>query len=144
VRRASVQAGSTIVGEIGPGAMVLVGVARGDTNGDALHLARKVSRLRIFNDAEGRLNEPIAAVGGDFLAVSQFTLYGDCRKGNRPSYREAAEPEEGLARYLAFVEGLRGEGHRVETGRFQEAMVVALENDGPVTIILESTGRTRA
>lgn len=135
--------GESIVGEIGTGALILVGVARGDTEWDVLHLARKVSKLRIFNDPEGRLNESIAAVAGDFLAVSQFTLYADCRKGNRPSYREAAEPDEGRRRYLEFVERLRAEGHRVETGQFQESMVVSLENDGPVTIIMESRGRTQ-
>lgn len=134
--------GEETVGAIGPGAVVLVGVARGDTPSDAAYLARKVSKLRIFADPDGRLNESIGAVDGDFLAVSQFTLYGDCRKGNRPSYLEAAEPGEGRERYEEFVACLRREGHRVETGQFQASMVVSLENDGPVTILMESKGRT--
>jgi D-tyrosyl-tRNA(Tyr) deacylase len=138
-----VQVGEEVVGRIGTGALLLVGVARGDTEWDARHLARKVSRLRIYSDAKGRLNDSIRSAGGDFLAVSQFTLYGDCRTGNRPSYLEAADPGEGRLRYEQFVDCLRELGHRVETGRFQESMVVALENDGPVTVILESRGRSK-
>jgi D-tyrosyl-tRNA(Tyr) deacylase len=132
------------VGCIGTGALLLLGVARGDTEGDASFLAGKVSRLRIFDDEEGRLNRAIDAVDGSFLAVSQFTLYGDCRKGNRPSYIEAAEPEEGRRLYARFVEALRDLGHRVETGTFQAQMLVGLENDGPVTLMLESRGRVSA
>lgn len=142
VRRAAVRVDGATVGAIGPGALLLVGVARGDTPEDQRYLARKVASLRIYDDEAGRLNADITSVpGGAFLAVSQFTLYGDCRKGNRPSYIEAAPPDEGRATYEAFVNSLRGLGHRVETGRFQEHMVVELENDGPVTLILESRGR---
>ena len=141
VRKAWVSVNDAEVGRIGAGALLLLGVARGDTDDDAGFLAGKASRLRIFDDECGRLNETIAAVHGSFLAVSQFTLYGDCRKGNRPSYIEAADPEEGRRLYERFVEALRGLGHRVETGTFQSSMVVGLENDGPVTLMLESRGR---
>lgn len=142
--RAEVRIEGAVVGSIGTGAVVLVGVAREDTVFDAAYLARKTSQLRIFSDAEGKLNEPIASVGGCFLVVSQFTLYGDCRKGNRPSYMDAASPEEGEAGYSAYVRALRDLGHRVETGTFQAQMSVMLENDGPVTLILESRGRQSA
>ncbi len=141
VNRASVTVGGARVAEIGPGALVLAGVARGDTMHDARHLARKTARLRIFNDADGRLNSSIESAGGSFLVVSQFTLYGDCRKGNRPSYIEAAEPAEGRALFDEYVRQLAATGHPVQTGRFQEYMQVELENDGPVTLILESRGR---
>lgn len=141
VRKAWVSVDGAEVGRIGAGALLLLGVARGDTDADADVLAGKASRLRIFDDEEGRLNRDIGAVDGAFLAVSQFTLYGDCRKGNRPSYIEAAEPDEGRRLYARFVEALRALGHRVETGTFQAHMVVGLENDGPVTLMLESRGR---
>lgn len=140
VRRARVTVGEETVGAIGPGAVILCGVARGDTAHDAAWLARKVSQLRIFDDAEGRMNVPIPPDGA-FLVVSQFTLYGDCTKGNRPGYTEAAPPAEGETGYEEFVRQLRALGHRVETGRFRAMMVVELENDGPVTLILESRGR---
>jgi D-tyrosyl-tRNA(Tyr) deacylase len=129
---------------IGPGAVILAGVARGDTPEDARFLARKASQLRIYDDRDGRLNAPIQSLDGSFLVVSQFTLYGDCRKGNRPSYIEAAAPEDGREGYERFVKCLRDLGHRVETGRFGEHMVVELENDGPVTLLLESRGRDSA
>jgi len=129
--------GDDIVGAIDHGAVLLVGVGRGDTLSDAQAAARKVSQLRIFNDAAGKLNESIHAVGGSFLVVSQFTLFGDCRKGNRPSFIEAAPPGLGRELYEAFIDALRSLGHTVETGRFQEHMVVHLQNDGPVTLILE-------
>lgn len=142
VRRAEVCVEGAVCGEIGAGALLLVGVARGDTEEDLKFLARKVAALRIYDDADGKLNADIASVpGGAFLAVSQFTLYGDCRKGNRPSYIEAAPAEEGRLKFDHFVEALRLMGHRVETGRFQEQMLVSLVNDGPVTLMLESRGR---
>ncbi len=142
VRRAEVKVEDKVVGSIGYGAVILVGVARGDTPEDAEFLARKTALLRIYEDADGKLNAPIDDIeGGSFLAVSQFTLYGDCRKGNRPSYGEAAGAEEGRQGYEWFVEALRRFGRPVETGRFQEHMVVDLENDGPVTILMESRGR---
>jgi D-tyrosyl-tRNA(Tyr) deacylase len=130
-----------VVGRIGAGMMVLVGVARGDTSQDAAFLARKTSQLRIFNDAEGQMNLGLDAVGGSVLAVSQFTLYGDCRKGNRPSYIEAAPPGEGERLYEEYVHQLRALGLQVETGRFRAMMDVSLVNDGPVTLVLESRGR---
>lgn len=144
VRRARVTIGGEEIASVKAGAVVLLGVARGDTDADAAYLARKVSRLRIFDDEEGRLNRDIREAGGSFLVVSQFTLYGDCRKGNRPSYIEAAEPGAGRTGYEAFVECLRGFGHEVQTGRFQESMVVELDNDGPVTLLIESRGRNDA
>ncbi len=140
VRRARVMVDGVEVGAIGRGAVVLCGVARGDTAHDAAWLARKTSQLRIFDDAEGRMNEAIPDEGA-FLVVSQFTLYGECIKGNRPSYIDAAPPEEGEAGYLEYVRALRALGHRVETGRFRAMMLVEIENDGPVTLIMESRGR---
>ncbi len=130
------------VAAIGAGALVLVGVARGDTPEDALYLARKTAQLRIFDDEHGQMNHPIDAVAGEYLVVSQFTLYGDCRKGNRPSYIEAAPPAEGEREYERYVRALRDTGHSVKTGRFQAMMDVELVNAGPVTILLESRGRT--
>ena len=97
--------------------------------------------LRIFADKDGRMNEAIDAVNGAYLVVSQFTLYGDCKKGNRPSYIDAAEPDEGKAGYEAYLAALKEFGHRVETGEYQAEMIVSSENDGPVTLILESRGR---
>lgn len=132
------------VAAVNRGAVVLLGVARGDTDEDAAYLARKVSGLRMFDDDDGKLNNDIRDAGGAFLVVSQFTLYGDCRKGNRPSYIEAAAPGPGRDMYEAFVRHLRGQGHDVRTGRFQETMVVEIHNDGPVTLVIESRGRTRA
>ena len=141
VRRARVLVAEQEISSIQKGAVILCGVARGDTQHDVAYLARKASLLRIFDDAEGKLNLSIAEAGGSFLVVSQFTLYGDCIKGNRPSYIEAAAAEEGREGYEEFVRQLRDLGHRVEEGRFRENMVVDLENDGPVTLILESRGR---
>jgi len=140
VRRAAVAAGGGVAAEIGRGAVVLLGVSRRDGPADAEWLAAKVSALRIYDDADGRLNADIAREGGAFLVVSQFTLYGDCRKGNRPSYIEAAPPAEAQALYEAFVRALRARGHEVRTGVFREHMVVSLDNDGPVTVLLDSPG----
>ena len=144
VRRARVTVDGNEVAAVSRGAVVLLGVARDDTDEDAAYLARKVSGLRIFDDEDGKLNNDIRYTGGSFLVVSQFTLYGDCRKGNRPSYIEAAAPGPGREKYDAFVRHLREQGHTVQTGRFQETMVVELDNDGPVTLVIESRGRTRA
>jgi len=144
VRRARVTVDGNEVAAVSRGAVVLLGVARDDTDEDAAYLARKVSGLRIFDDEDGKLNNDIRDTGGSFLVVSQFTLYGDCRKGNRPSYIEAAGPGPGREKYDAFVRHLREQGHTVQTGRFQETMVVELDNDGPVTLVIESRGRTRA
>lgn len=142
VRRAEVRVEQREVGAISAGALVLVGVAGGDTKQDAAYLARKTAMLRIFADKDGRMNEAIDAVNGAYLVVSQFTLYGDCKKGNRPSYIDAAEPDEGKAGYEAYLAALKEFGHRVETGEYQAEMIVSSENDGPVTLILESRGRS--
>ena len=142
VRNACVTIDDRDVAAIGPGAVVLVGVARGDTDFDVKYLARKTSQLRIFDDEEGRLNRSIEAVKGAFLVVSQFTLYADCSRGNRPGYTDAADPDEATRLYEAFAAELRVLGHEVKTGVFRANMQVGLVNDGPVTIILESRGRT--
>ena len=138
VQRASVRAGGQTVGQIAPGLLVLLGVAQEDAEADADYLARKVLALRIFDDAMGKMNVAIGDAGGAALVVSQFTLLGDARGQNRPSYIRAARPEEALRLYEYFVEKLRAAGLRVETGRFQEMMEVELVNDGPVTILLDS------
>jgi D-tyrosyl-tRNA(Tyr) deacylase len=126
------------VGEIGQGLLVLLGVGRGDTEADAAYLAEKIVHLRIFEDAEGKMNRSLLDIGGEMLVVSQFTLYGDCRRGRRPSYSEAAPPEHARALYEYFVERARQYGPRVETGIFQEMMDVELVNVGPVTVLLDS------
>jgi D-tyrosyl-tRNA(Tyr) deacylase len=141
VKAASVKVDDKTVGDIGSGLLVLVGVSHGDTVADATFLARKTVNLRIFDDADGVMNRSVLDTGGAILAVSQFTLYGDCKKGNRPSYIEAAPPEKGLKLYEEYVKQLRELGPRVETGTFQAEMEVSLINPGPVTLILESTGR---
>ncbi len=125
-------------GEIGSGLLVLVGISRTDTRSDADWLADKITCLRIFPDDEGKMNRSVLETGGGLLLVSQFTLYGDCRKGRRPSFDDAADP--GLARdlYEYFIEACRRRGAPVETGVFQAAMAVHLVNDGPVTLIVES------
>lgn len=142
VQRAFVRVAGETVGSTGRGLLILCGVARGDTPEDARYLARKTAGLRIFDDAEGKMNLAPAEAGAEFLVVSQFTLYGDCAKGNRPSYIEAAPPGEGERGYEAYVAALRELGLEVQTGRFRAMMEVELVNDGPVTLILESRGRT--
>lgn len=126
------------MGRIESGLVVLVGIAKEDTAEAGQYLAEKIVNLRVFNDAEGRMNRSLLEAGGDILCVSQFTLYGDCRKGRRPSYDRAAPPEVARELYERFVESLRGFGVRVETGRFQAMMDVELVNDGPVTLLLDS------
>ena len=138
VTRASVRVGGETVGEIGPGLVVLLGVARDDTDRDALYLVEKVLSLRVFVVAEGRMNLSLAEAGGALLAVSQFTLYGDARKGRRPSWFDAAPPELARPLYERFVAEAHARGARVETGSFQAMMEVELVNDGPVTILLDS------
>lgn len=137
VRKAAVSVDDRIVGAIGPGLMILVGVKEGDTEEEAQWLAPKVANLRIFADEEGKLNRSVLDVGGEALVVSQFTLYADCRKGRRPSFVAAARPEVADPLVDKFVELMRAEGLRVETGIFQAEMVVEIHNDGPVTIIVE-------
>ena len=127
-----------VVGEIGRGLLVLLGVAPDDTADDARQLADKVVGLRIFDDAEGKMNLGLADVGGALLAVSQFTLLGDCRKGRRPSFIGAAPPELAERLYEEFVSAVRALGVTVATGRFRQHMQVELVNDGPVTLLLDS------
>ena len=139
VASAEVRSEGRTTGRIGPGAVILLGVGRTDTAADAAKLADKVAKLRVFDDAEGKMNLPISAVpGAKFIVVSQFTLHGDARKGNRPSYIEAASPEQAEPLYEIFVAGLRNQGFVVETGVFRTAMQVELVNDGPVTILLDT------
>ncbi len=138
VTRAAVRVGGETVGEIGAGLVVLVGVSRDDARDDAAYLAEKVCALRIFEDAEGRMNFSVTEAGGALLVVSQFTLYGDARRGRRPSWREAATHERAEALYEFFVAESRGRVARVETGSFRRMMEVELVNDGPVTILLGS------
>jgi len=141
VKAASVKIAGKTVGEIGGGLLVLVGVSHDDTAADAAHLAKKTANLRVFDDDAGVMNRSVLDTGGSVLAVSQFTLYGDCKKGNRPSYVAAARPEKGKELYEEYVRQLRACGPQVGTGVFQAEMDVSLINDGPVTLILESTGR---
>jgi len=138
VTRASVRVGGETVGEIGPGLVVLLGVGRDDEERDALYLVEKVLTLRVFEDVEGRMNLSLAETGGALLAVSQFTLYGDVRKGRRPSWFDAAPPARARTLYELFVAQARARGAQVETGSFQAMMEVELVNDGPVTILLDS------
>ena len=138
VTRASVKVGGETVGEIAGGLVVLLGVARDDSERDASYLAEKVLTLRVFDDAEGRMNLSVVEKGGALLVVSQFTLYGDARRGRRPSWVEAAPPAEAQRLYEFFVTELRRAGARVETGSFRAMMEVELTGDGPVTILLDS------
>ena len=138
VTRAKVTVGADTTGEIGRGLVVLLGVRKGDTEAAGDHLAEKIAGLRIFDDAEGKMNLDLQQASGALLVVSQFTLYGDVRRGKRPSFDDAARPEEARGLYEHFVAKLRGLGLQVETGRFQEMMQVELVNDGPVTILLDS------
>jgi D-tyrosyl-tRNA(Tyr) deacylase len=138
VSRAKVTVNGWISGEIGMGLLVLLGVGQEDTDSDANYLAEKIAGLRIFEDHDGKMNRSVQEVGGSVLAVSQFTLYGDVRRGKRPSFDAAAPPEHARRLYELFVERIGEAGLRCETGRFQEMMQVKLVNDGPVTILLDS------
>jgi D-tyrosyl-tRNA(Tyr) deacylase len=138
VREASVRIQNETISRIGNGLLVLLGVARTDRPADADYLAGKIAHLRIFEDADGKLNRSLLDVGGEMLIVSQFTLLGDCRKGRRPSFIDAAEPSQAAGLYAHFVRQTQALGVPVQTGRFQALMAVALVNDGPVTLILES------
>ena len=138
VTEARVTVNETVTGEIGPGLLVLLGVSKLDTEADAEFVAQKVLNLRIFEDEKGKMNRSILDTAGAMLVVSQFTLYGDCRKGRRPSFDDAAPAEQARALYEYFVEATRRAGLRVETGIFQAHMAVSLVNDGPVTLIVES------
>ncbi|WP_444319083.1 D-aminoacyl-tRNA deacylase [Megasphaera massiliensis] len=134
----SVTSDGVLVGKAAEGLTVLLGVSVEDTEKDALYLADKIVHLRIFEDETGKLNDSLLDKGGDMLVISQFTLYGDARHGRRPSYTEAAKPEQAEALYTRFVEAVRAFGVEAATGRFRTHMVVSLENDGPVTILLDS------
>jgi len=138
VSRAQVTVNGEITGEIGLGLLVLLGVGRDDTEVDAIYLAEKIAGLRVFEDDQGKKNRSVQDVGGAVLAVSQFTLYRDVRRGKRPSFDAAAPPEKARQLYEFFVEQMRAAGLRCETGRFQEMMTVELVNEGPVTILLDS------
>jgi len=138
VSRARVTVAGEVCGRIGPGLLILLGVAEEDTASDARQLAQKIAGLRIFEDDQGKMNLALADVGGAMLVVSQFTLLGDCRKGRRPSFTAAAPPELAEQLYRVFVEAVAEQGIEVATGRFREHMEVELVNDGPVTLLVES------
>jgi len=139
VSRAKVTVAREITGEIGLGLLVLLGVGREDSEANADYLAEKIVGLRIFENDGGKMNRSVLDVRGAVLVVSQFTLYGDARKGKRPSFDDAAPPQRARELYEYFVEKIRSAGLRCETGRFQEMMAVELVNEGPVTILLDST-----
>ncbi len=139
VSRAQVTVAREVVGKIDRGLLVLLGVSRTDTEAAADYLAGKIIGLRIFEDADGKMNRSVSEAKGSLLVVSQFTLYGDVRRGNRPSFASAAPPDPARRLYEYFVAAVRRAGLACETGRFQEMMDVELINDGPVTILLDST-----
>lgn len=139
VSRARVTVAGEVCAEIGRGFLVLLGVAGGDTEEDARFLAGKIAGLRVFEDEGGKMNLALADVGGAMLVVSQFTLLGDCRKGRRPSFTAAAPPDEAQRLYHVFCDTVAAQGIEVTTGRFREHMEVELLNDGPVTLVVESS-----
>ncbi len=138
VSSAKVTVGETTTGKIERGLLVLLGIAQDDTEQDVIYTARKVIGLRIFEDDAGKMNRSLSEIGGAMLVVSQFTLYGDCRKGRRPSFIHAARPELAIVLYESFCAEVRGHGIPVELGIFQEHMDVHLVNDGPVTLLIDS------
>lgn len=138
VGRARVSVDGRTVGDIARGFLVFVGVEEGDGEEDASYIAEKISGLRVFEDAQGKMNLALADVGGEILLVSQFTLVGDCRKGRRPSFARSAPPEAAERLYRSVADDLIRRGHRVETGRFRAEMEVELVNQGPVTMLLDS------
>lgn len=138
VSEASVTVDGSVIGKVGQGFMLLIGITHEDTMADVDYLVEKILSLRVFEDGEGKLNLSIRDVGGQILSVSQFTLYGDCKKGRRPSFTKAAKPDMAENLYDAFNACLREKGLHVETGKFGAMMGVALVNDGPVTLILET------
>jgi D-tyrosyl-tRNA(Tyr) deacylase len=138
VAQARVEVGEEVVGAIDHGFLVLLGVAQGDTPADAAYLAEKTAGLRVFEDEAGKMNLALSDVGGEILAVSQFTLLGDCRRGRRPGFTDAAPPELADALYGEYVAALRAAGLKVATGIFRAEMQVHLVNDGPVTLLLDS------
>jgi len=138
VSRATVSVNDKVVGSIGPGLLVLLAAARDDDAEQVRWMVEKVPGLRIFSDTEGKMNLSLTEVGGEILVVSQFTLYGDCRKGKRPSYSDAAAPAEAEVLYRAFIDALKAREISVQEGMFGAMMQVELVNDGPVTLILDS------
>ena len=138
VTESEVHVDDQTIGRIGPGLLVLLGVSRADEEKDADYLADKIAHLRIFEDNDGKMNRSLVDTGGEMLIVSQFTLLGDCRKGRRPSFVQAAPPEKAERLYDYFVYQVKLKGVSVATGQFQAKMAVSLVNDGPVTLILES------
>ena len=138
VSRAEVEVDNQVTGAIGNGLLILLGIQHDDTEQDAEYLVRKITGLRIFNDSQGKMNHSIRDVGGSLLVVSQFTLYGDCRKGMRPSFDQAARPEQAKLLYEHFMSVARATGLSIQTGTFQASMQVTLTNDGPVTLMCES------
>lgn len=144
VSEASVSVERKTVGRIAAGMLVLLGVGKSDEEADADRLVEKISELRIFEDSQGKMNLSALDVKAEFLIVSQFTLYGDCRKGRRPSFDAAADPVKGEALYEFFVDKLRKKNFKVETGRFRAMMDVSLVNDGPVTFVIDSEGGNAA
>ena len=143
VSRASVSVGAETIASIGAGLLVLAAVGKDDADADADYLVDKIVNLRVFPDDAGRFDRSALDAGASLLVVSQFTLYGDTRKGRRPSFTDAAPPAEAQARFAGLVERFRAAGLPVQTGRFQEMMDVELVNDGPVTLILDSADRLR-
>ena len=141
VREAQVETDGQVIGRIGPGLVVLLGVAEGDGEGEVRWLADKIVTLRIFSDAEGKMNRSLLDIQGEMLVVSQFTLLGDCRKGRRPSFIAAARPEQADPLYQQFCQRVQGQGVQVATGQFAAHMQVALVNDGPVTLLVETPAR---
>ncbi len=141
VKSSQVTVRDSVSGRIGQGLLVLLGVGEKDTEEDAAYLARKIPDLRIFEDSQGKMNLSVRDVHGEMLVVSQFTLLADCRKGRRPSFIEAARPEQAKHLYDMVIDHLKSQGDRVQTGQFQEHMEIHLINDGPVTLILDSKAR---
>jgi D-aminoacyl-tRNA deacylase len=138
VKQSRVEVNGIVIGQIGPGLLIFLGVGEGDTEKDSDYLAHKIAHLRIFPDERGLMNRSVSESGGSILVVSQFTLWGDCNKGRRPSFIRAARPEKAVGLYEHFVGVLRSEGLPVATGQFQEMMDVHLVNDGPVTLLVDS------
>jgi D-tyrosyl-tRNA(Tyr) deacylase len=138
VNKASVKVGGGTVGKVGKGLLVFLGVGHGDSDNEGEFLANKIAHLRIFGDEQGLMNRSVIEIQGEVLVVSQFTLWGDCQKGRRPSFTRAAPPEKARELYENFIRHLREKGLKVSTGRFQEMMEVDLVNDGPVTMLLDT------
>jgi D-tyrosyl-tRNA(Tyr) deacylase len=138
VKTGAVFIGDSEISRIGLGLLILLGVGKNDREDDVRYLADKVVNLRIFEDSDGKMNLSVKDIGGEILAVSQFTLYGDCRQGRRPGFSDAASPQEAERKYQLFISMLKQYGLAVKTGEFQKHMLVKLENDGPVTMLLDS------